>query len=92
MKLIVEEGKEDRAKALEAYTFFKAIVDESKGEESDAAKKCMVDCLKLARESRLNAQKIFDTLVKIAGVDKSSKATNSEKPTLDNLLKGYDDD
>ena len=90
---IVKEGKIDRDKAYEAYEFFKGLVEEARGTETDIAKRCMVECLKSARESRNNTNKVFAALVQLytASTPKGAKdGTGSQ--SLTDLLNQIDTD
>ena len=92
MKTIVDQGEEDRKNAYDAYDFFKTIVEEDKGIITDAAKKCMVDCLKLAKESRSNANKIFELVVELelAKAAKVNALSGMSEKSLDELMKDLD--
>jgi len=61
---VIRETADTRKAALIAYEYFKDIVDREPGTETDECKKCMVGCLKIASDSRANAVKLFDLLVK----------------------------
>jgi polyhydroxyalkanoate synthesis regulator phasin len=91
---VVKEGKTDREKAYKAYEFFKEIVDEERGAETDIAKKCMVECLKAARESRNNTNKVFAALVQLytASMPKSNRKDDTGSQTLHDLLTELDND
>lgn len=61
-KKILDESSEDRQLALEAYKFFRDMVD---GNPQDSvAKQQMTDCLKLAQSSKVSALKVMDLLLK----------------------------
>ena len=62
-KKIIDESSEDRRLALEAYRYFKEMVDQNP--QDSVAKQQMSDCLKLAQTSKGNALKVMDMLVKL---------------------------
>jgi hypothetical protein len=71
-KNLIEESFEDRKCALEAYRYFKDKVDlfhadRDMREVVSKAEQCMVDCLKLAAQSREKA---------IRGIEMAIKAEN----------------
>tara|TARA_A100001515_G_scaffold111251_1_gene92304 strand:+ start:934 stop:1260 length:327 start_codon:yes stop_codon:yes gene_type:complete len=61
-KKILDESADDRTLALEAYRYFKDMVDENP--QDSVAKQQMTDCLKLAQSSKGNALKVMDLLIK----------------------------
>jgi ribosomal protein L22 len=61
-KKILEESSEDRTMALDAYRYFKEMVDENP--QDSVAKQQMTDCLKLAQSSKGSALKVMDLLIK----------------------------
>tara|TARA_R110000787_G_C13119258_1_gene414608 strand:+ start:204 stop:527 length:324 start_codon:yes stop_codon:yes gene_type:complete len=73
-KKILDESGEDRVLALEAYKYFKDMVD---GNPQDSvAKQQMTDCLKLAQSSKVSALKVMDLLIKF-----ESSSSKAETPT-----------
>jgi hypothetical protein len=62
-KKLIEEATEDRELALDAYRYFKDMVDENSGD--GVSKSQMVDCLKLAQSSKTNTIRILDMMVKM---------------------------
>ena len=75
-KKIIEDAAEDRTLALEAYRYFKNMVDENP--QDSVSKSQMVDCLKLAQTSKANIVKVMDLIVKIdsiKGKDQGSKTS-----------------
>lgn len=73
-KSIIDNSKADRKLARETYDYFKLIVDHNNPEDSKAAQKCMVDCLKLMQTSKTDSVKIVVDMLK-----KSSTKTPEEK-------------
>jgi ribosomal protein L22 len=61
-KKILDESTEDRSLALDAYKYFKDMVDENP--QDSVAKQQMTDCLKLAQSSKTSALKVMDLLIK----------------------------
>jgi len=61
-KKILDESSEDRQLALEAYRYFKEMVDTNP--QDSVAKQQMTDCLKLAQSSKGSAIKVMDLLIK----------------------------
>jgi len=61
-KKILDEASEDRQLALEAYRYFKEMVDTNP--QDSVAKQQMSDCLKLAQSSKGNSLKVMDLLIK----------------------------
>ena len=80
-KKVLDECKEDRELALQAYRYFKNMVDENPQDAS--AKSNMVDCLKLAQSSKNQVVKIVDLLIKLEAVKDGSK--NSESSLFNEL-------
>jgi hypothetical protein len=83
-KNIVDEAKEDRAVALDAYKYFKEMVEENP--QDNAAKTLMVECLKLAQGSKTNVIKAMEVVVKLETV----QAKNAEKGTTESLYSQLD--
>lgn len=79
-KEFITESKEDRERALSAYDYFKGIADNSLSEgeaiNGSTAQKCMVDCLKLAQESRNKTLKAFELMLKLT---KDIKTSSEDK-------------
>tara|TARA_R110000824_G_scaffold339503_1_gene526021 strand:+ start:190 stop:525 length:336 start_codon:yes stop_codon:yes gene_type:complete len=80
-KKIIEDANEDRSLALEAYRYFKNMVDENP--QDSVAKAQMVDCLKLAQTSKTNIVKVIDLVVKIDTLKEKEKASS---PSLANVF------
>ena len=66
-KKILDESSEDRTMALEAYRYFKEMVDENP--QDSVAKQQMTDCLKLAQSSKSSALKVMDILIKFETIN-----------------------
>jgi len=64
-KEIINDGQVDRAKAFEAYEYFKNLVDMDTTTETDASKKAMVESLKLAQSAKTTTTRLMDLLVKL---------------------------
>jgi len=62
-KGLMDESKEDRVLALEAFRYFRRMVDENP--QDSTAKTQMVDCLKLAQSSKTTTVKLVDLLIKL---------------------------
>ena len=77
-KEIISEGHIDRKRAFEAYEYFKRLVDEDPTPETDAAKKAMVESLKLAQSAKVSTVKLMDLLVKLeTAVENKEKSEGS---------------
>lgn len=75
-KKILDESSEDRTLALEAYRYFKEMVETNP--QDSVAKQQMTDCLKLAQSSKSSALKVMDLLIKFeAGSNKQDAASPS---------------
>lgn len=70
-KDLIREASDDRKLALEAYAYFKAIVDENPNDGT--AKALMVDALKVAQSSKNNVVKVLTLVVKM----EESKGSNT---------------
>ena len=75
-KKILDESSEDRTLALDAYSYFKEMVDENP--QDSVAKQQMTDCLKLAQSSKGSALKVMDLLIKF---ETASTKKESASPT-----------
>lgn len=74
-KKILDESGEDRVLALEAYKYFKDMVD---GNPQDSvAKQQMTDCLKLAQSSKVSALKVMDLLIKYESNNTKQEASSN---------------
>ena len=74
-KKILDESSEDRTLALDAYRYFKEMVD---GNPQDSvAKQQMTDCLKLAQSSKVSALKVMDLLIKYESISKKAEASST---------------
>ena len=80
-KKIISES-EDRKKALEVHQYFKNMVEENP--QDAAAKSLMVDCLKLAQSSKVNAIKLITLLAKME-MSKDSNNKGSVKSVFSEL-------
>ena len=74
-KKILDESSEDRQLALDAYRYFKDMVDENP--QDSVAKQQMADCLKLAQSSKTSALKVMDLLIKFESVNTKNEPTSS---------------
>tara|TARA_R110000744_G_scaffold197_4_gene798 strand:- start:749 stop:1078 length:330 start_codon:yes stop_codon:yes gene_type:complete len=88
-KKVIDECKEDRTLALEGYRYFKLMVDENPNDSS--AKSQMVDCLKLAQNSKGATIKILEMLVKIEATERSQKSDTTKNYSVFHELEGLDD-
>tara|TARA_Y100000034_G_C6649245_1_gene284083 strand:- start:131 stop:460 length:330 start_codon:yes stop_codon:yes gene_type:complete len=82
-KKILSECSEDRAKALEVHQYFKDMVEDNP--QDAAAKSLMVDCLKLAQSSKVNAIKLINLLIKMEGLKESDSTDNNFKSAFSEL-------
>ena len=71
-KKILDESADDRQLALEAYRYFKEMVDTNP--QDSVAKQQMTDCLKLAQSSKTSALKVTDLLIKFETVNAKKEA------------------
>jgi hypothetical protein len=74
-KKILDEASEDRQLALEAYKFFRDMVDENP--QDSVAKQQMTDCLKLAQSSKVSALKVMDILLKFEAQTNKKEDTSA---------------
>lgn len=79
-KSIMDECAEDKQKALEAYEHFKRDLQVEEGQEPvrdiSTSKKCMVECLKIAQNSKSDMIKMMGLVMKFEGsLQKSSDST-----------------
>ena len=88
-KKIIDDAAEDRTLALEAYRYFKEMVDENP--QDSVAKSQMVDCLKLAQTSKTNIVKVMDLIVKIDTIKEKEQGSKTSLASafshLENLSK-----
>ena len=80
-KKVIEDANEDRGLALEAYRYFKNMVDENP--QDSVSKAQMVDCLKLAQTSKNNIVKVMDLMVKI---DTMKERERGSKPAISDVF------
>ena len=80
-KKVIDDANEDRSLALEAYKYFKEMVDENP--QDSVAKSQMVDCLKLAQTSKTNILKVMDIVVK---VDNMKQKDQDNAPSIANVF------
>jgi len=73
-KKILDESSEDRTLALDAYRYFKEMVDENP--QDSVAKQQMTDCLKLAQSSKGSALKVMDLLIKFETASTKKEAAS----------------
>ncbi len=73
-KKILDEASEDRTLALDAYRYFKEMVDENP--QDSVAKQQMTDCLKLAQSSKGSALKVMDLLIKFETASTKKEAAS----------------
>jgi hypothetical protein len=91
-KNLIQESKEDRTKALETFEYFKGKVEEGVLAENDnansTAQKCMIDCLKLAQDSRNKTLKALDLVFKASKLvaDSGDKDTEDSDVKFDDLF------
>lgn len=93
LKDCLAQSDEDRKMALDAYNYFKGLVDRGvmgEGEEpqimsDDASKRCMIDSLKLIQSSRDQLLKIMGLLLKVEE-KKFAKAANTPETTSADAL------
>ena len=83
-KTILDEAKDDRNKALDTYNFFKERV-ENDPEDGDS-KRGMVECLKIAQNSKNAAIKLVDLFVKM-GIKVSDDSRSDVVLNFDSLSK-----
>ena len=74
-KKILDESSEDRQLALDAYRYFKEMVDDNP--QDSVAKQQMTDCLKLAQSSKGSALKVMDLLIKFENITKKTEGGSS---------------
>lgn len=74
-KKILDEASEDRQLALEAYRYFKEMVDNNP--QDSVAKQQMGDCLKLAQTSKTSALKVMDILIKFESFTAQNESSSS---------------
>ena len=74
-KQILDEAADDRNLALEAYRYFKEMVDTNP--QDSVAKQQMTDCLKLAQSSKTSALKVMDLLIKFESAASKKEAGSS---------------
>tara|TARA_R110001592_G_scaffold260593_1_gene525294 strand:+ start:193 stop:513 length:321 start_codon:yes stop_codon:yes gene_type:complete len=82
-KKIMDDSSEDRKLALEAYRYFKSMVDENPTDS--VAKQQMSDCLKLAQTSKANTIKAIDILIKYENAKDSTDSSISLFTKLEQL-------
>tara|TARA_R100001086_G_scaffold70345_2_gene33580 strand:- start:285 stop:623 length:339 start_codon:yes stop_codon:yes gene_type:complete len=74
-KKILDESYEDRSLALEAYRYFKDMVDNNP--QDSVSKQQMTDCLKLAQTSKGSALKVMDLLIKFEANNNKNEGSSS---------------
>lgn len=85
-KEMLSEASSDRNHALECYQYFKDMVEESGGTDN-TAKNLMVDCLKLAQNSRNSTTKLFAMMSKLLEVEANGGEGSAEGISLEELEK-----
>ena len=83
-KKILDEASQDRELALDAYRYFKAMVDDNP--QDSVAKQQMGDCLKLAQTSKTSALKVMDILIKFEASTSKTEANSSTPSSLFNRV------
>ena len=83
-KKIIDDASDDRNLALEAYKYFKEMVDENP--QDSVSKAQMVDCLKLAQTSKTSALKVRDILIKFEAVTAKTESSSSSPASLFNRI------
>ena len=83
-KKILDESSEDRQLALEAYRYFKEMVDQNP--QDSVAKQQMADCLKLAQTSKTSALKVMDLLIKFEAVTAKTEPLSTSPTSLFNRI------
>tara|TARA_R110000737_G_scaffold344692_1_gene372119 strand:+ start:291 stop:629 length:339 start_codon:yes stop_codon:yes gene_type:complete len=88
IKNVIDENKEDRKHALEAYNYFKERLVTDEGEPNAESQRLMLDSLKIAQSARNNTVKLLTLLNKTFEVEKSpsSKAKTKEKGSINPLF------
>lgn len=84
IKKIIDDCKEDRKLAEEAYQYFKGKVDAD--ETDQESKKCMVACLKLMQSAPANAVKLVTIVSRQVASAKPGEKTLGDELDLDDLL------
>jgi len=85
-KEMLSEASSDRNYALECYQYFKDMVEESGGTDN-TAKNLMVDCLKLAQNSRNSTTKLFAMMSKLLELGSNDGEGGSDAISLEELEK-----
>jgi|TARA_S200002703_G_scaffold122886_1_gene108829 hypothetical protein len=90
-KTLIDEAGEDRKLALESHKFFKAMVEEVQNSEEagrpdSTAMNLMVECLKVAQNSKNNVIKIMGLVAKLEEAQKDTKTKASAKQ-VENVFK-----
>ena len=80
-KDIVKEAQEDRRVAIETHDYFKGIVDNREDDTppNPKAMELMVECLKVAQNSKNNVVKILNLAAKLEEGNKAEKTKASGK-------------
>lgn len=89
-KSIIDEAREDRQLALDAYRYFKDMVEQSEGTDNDA-KRLMVDCLKLAQSSKNNSIKTLALMIKLEELENQFKESGGSSVISFNELESLAD-
>ena len=83
-KKVLDETADDRNKALETYEFFKRRVEQTP--EDGDSKRAMVECLKLAQNSKNATLKLVDLFLKMGLGDLQDQKSNLNFDNLTSLL------
>ena len=83
-KKVLEECSNDRGKALETYEFFKRRVEQSP--DDGDSKRAMVECLKLAQNSKSATLKLIDLFIKMGLGESRDSQVNLSFENLTSLV------
>jgi len=89
-KTLIDEAGEDRKLALESHKFFRAMVEEAQNDPDarpdSTAMNLMVECLKVAQNSKNNVIKIMGLVAKLEEASKEDK-TKATGKQIENVFK-----
>tara|TARA_Y100000034_G_C6763079_1_gene340013 strand:+ start:90 stop:416 length:327 start_codon:yes stop_codon:yes gene_type:complete len=83
-KKVLDETADDRSKALETYDFFRRRVEQNP--DDGDSKRAMVECLKLAQNSKGSTLKLVDLFVKMGLGDMKNPQANLSFDNLTSLV------
>ena len=88
IKSILEENKQDRLKALEAYEYFNDRLETDEGDPNPENQRAMLDSLKIAQTARNNSVKLITILNKNFEGEKSpsNKTKTKDKGSVNPLF------